>query len=107
MSVTSNSIGAHDPAEQPASVHLERLSLRVAGLDEVGAVVLARLVAERLAPGLLRAPGVAGLDSLSIELPADGAAGATPDQLAGRIVDQIGRVLARDWAGASPTGVAP
>jgi hypothetical protein len=74
-------------------VSIERLSLRVAGLDEQAAGELARLVAERLAPGLLRPAGLAGLDQLSITV--QGAPG-DPDLLARRIADAIGRELARD-----------
>jgi hypothetical protein len=84
-------------------VSIERLSLRVAGLDEQAAGELARLVAQRLAPGLLRPAGLAGLDRLALEVkdaPGD------PDLLARRIVDAIGRALARDRGGGTPGGEA-
>lgn len=74
-------------------VSIERLSLRVAGLDERAAAELARLVAERLAPGLLRPAGLAGLDRLELQVQD---ASVDPDLLARRIVDAIGRELARD-----------
>jgi glycine cleavage system aminomethyltransferase T len=86
-------------------VHVGRLALRVAGLDEDAARALARLVAEGLAPGVLRPAGIAGLDSLRVEVEA--AAGAdTPDLLARRIVGEIGRVLARDRVAGGPDGEA-
>lgn len=74
-------------------VSIERLSLRVAGLDERAAAELARLVAQRLAPGLLRPAGLAGLDRLELQVQD---ASVDPDLLARRIVDAIGRELARD-----------
>jgi hypothetical protein len=87
------------------NVSIERLSLRVAGLDENAAGELARLVGEGLAPGLLRPAGLAGLDQLAItveDVPGD------PDLLARRIVDAIGRALARDrGAGAPGTEALP
>ena len=76
-------------------IRIDRLALRVAGLDEDGARALARLVAQGLASGVLRATGAAGLDSLRVEVRGD-PENDTPDLLARRIVDEIGRVLARD-----------
>jgi hypothetical protein len=81
-------------------VSIERLSLRVAGLDERAAAELARLVAQRLAPGLLRPAGLAGLDRLELQVQD---ASVDPDLLARRIVDAIGRELARD-RGVGSTG---
>ncbi|MGO9902633.1 MAG: hypothetical protein ACLP0J_23770 [Solirubrobacteraceae bacterium] len=85
-------------------VHIDRLALRVAGLDEDAARSLARLVAEGLAPGLLRSVGIAGLDSLRVEVRADTGDRNEPDLLARRIVDEIGRVLARDRIAGGPDG---
>jgi hypothetical protein len=85
-------------------VRIGRLALRVAGLDEDAARVLARLVAERLTPGLLQPPGQAGLDSLRVEVYAGAAEQGNPDLLAQRIVDEIGRVLARDRVSGGPDG---
>jgi hypothetical protein len=59
-------------------VHVDRLTLRVTGLDEDAARALARLVAEKLAGTL--PPGSAG-------------PGSPLDALAGRIADQVGRAL--------------
>ena len=89
-------------------VHIDRLALRVAGLDEDAARALARLVAEGLAPGMLRPAGLAGLDSLRVEVQAGAADQGQPDLLARRIVDEIGRVLARDRViGRSGRGGGP
>jgi hypothetical protein len=85
-------------------VHVERLSLRVAGLDEEAARALSRLVAEGLVPVLGRASAGTGLDHLQVEVPAESGpagiagAGASPEELAARIVERVGRVLARDRA---------
>jgi len=93
--------GDTEPADD---VRIDRLTLRAAGLDEDAARVLARLVAERLTPGLLRPPGLAGVDSLRIAVRAAAAEQTNPDLLARRIVDEIGRVLARDRVTGGPDG---
>jgi hypothetical protein len=86
-------------------VHIDRLVLRVAGLDEGAARALARLVAEGLAAGLPRPAGSAGLDSLRLEVTATAAGPeAVPDLLARRIAGEIGWVLARDRAAGGPDG---
>lgn len=92
------------PADE---VRIDRLALRVAGLDEDAARELARLVAERLAPGMLWPAGQASVHHLAVEVPADATNQSTPqppDLLAQRIVAQIGRVLARDRASGGPGG---
>lgn len=86
-----------------AEVHVDRLTLRASGLDEDAARSLARLVAEGLTPGMLRLAGTAGLDCLRVEVTADQ---RTPDLLARRIVDEIGRVLARGPVAGGPDGEA-
>jgi hypothetical protein len=89
-------------------VHVGRLVLRVSGLDEDAARTLARLVAERLTADLLRPAGVAGLDSLRVEVRLSDAGRAGPDALAQRIAGQVGRTLARDRASGGPDAeVAP
>jgi hypothetical protein len=93
---------AGDPA---GDVRVDRLALRVAGLDEDEARALARLVAEGLAPGTLAAAGSAGLSRLRIEVQADAGQG-DPALLARRIIDQIGRALARDRAPGGRDGEA-
>ena len=95
--------GAAGPAGE---AHIDRLALRVAGLDEDAARALARLVAGGLTPGMLRPAGLAGLDSLQVEVQASAADQGQPDLLARRIVDEIGRVLARDRVSGGPDGEA-
>ena len=99
----NGSPGARD-AWPDGDVRIGRLALRVAGLDEDAARVLARLVAVRLTPGLLRPPGLAGFDSLQVEAQAAAAEQTDPDLMAQRIVDEIGRVLARDRVSGGPDG---
>ncbi|HTW98473.1 MAG TPA: hypothetical protein VMD59_06840 [Acidimicrobiales bacterium] len=99
-----NAAGADGAASgQGGDVHVDRLTLRVAGLDEDAARSLARLVAEGLAPGLLRSAGTAGLDRLRVRVTTDQRA---PDLLARRIVAEAGRVLARDRVAGGPDGEA-
>jgi hypothetical protein len=85
-------------------VHIGRLALRAAGLDEGAARLLARLVAQGLTPDLLRPAGLAGVGSLHVEVRASAADQGQPDLLARRIVDEIGRVLARDRVSGGPDG---
>jgi hypothetical protein len=85
-------------------VHIDRLALRVTGLDEDAARELAYLVAAGLAPGLLRAAGDAGVGSLQVTTAAEPADQNEPGRLARRIVSEIGRVLARDRASGGPDG---
>jgi hypothetical protein len=95
--------GALD-AGPAGDVRINRLALRAAGLDEDAARLLARLVAEGLTPGLLRPAGLAGVGSLRVEVHAGGTDQGKPDLLARRIVDEIGRVLARDRVSGGPEG---
>jgi hypothetical protein len=74
-------------------VHIDRLTLRVSGLDEGAARALARLVAERLTAGLLRPAGAAGLDSLKVEVKPGDSDRAEPEALARHIADQVRRAL--------------
>jgi hypothetical protein len=103
-------------SDAPAEVHVERLLLRVAGLDEQAAQALAQRVAEGLAPSLGRVSAGAGLDHLRVQVPAGAAAGAggahpdaggeTPEQLAQRIVARVARMLAREHGLGSIGGEA-
>jgi hypothetical protein len=86
---------AAGPAGPVGEVRIDRLALRVAGLDEDAARMLARLVAEGLAPGMLRSTGTAGAISLQVEVQASAIEQGEPDLLALRIADEIGRALAR------------
>lgn len=88
-----------------SEIQIDRLALRVAGLDEDAARALARLVAEGLAPGMLRVSGMTHLDFLRVDIQAD-TKDSTPDQLSQRIVDKIGRMLARDRISGGPEAEA-
>ncbi|HTX00152.1 MAG TPA: hypothetical protein VMD59_15315 [Acidimicrobiales bacterium] len=83
------------------AVHLERLGLRVAGLDEDAARQLAALVAAGLAPALRRASGEAGLGALAVEVTSP-PGGAGVETLARRVVDDVVRALARQRLVADP-----
>ncbi len=96
-------------SEAAQEVHVERLSLRVAGLDEHAAQALAQRVAEGLAPSLGRVSAGAGLDHLRLEIPAGGSGrggGESPDVLAQRIVEGVSRMLAREPGRSSIGGEA-
>ena len=97
---------AGSDAGAPSDVHIDRLALRVAGLDKDAALALARLVAEGLAPGMFRSAGNSGLGRLRVEVTATAADQGEPELLARRIVGEIGRVLARDRASGGPDGEA-
>jgi hypothetical protein len=77
---------------------IDRLRLRVAGLDEGAARHLASLVGERLAPALQLPAGSTTIETLRVEV--DAHAGEAPELLSRRIVDSIGRALTRDRAPA-------
>ncbi len=87
---------------------IERLRLRVAGLDVGAARHLATLVGEGLAPSLQLPIGSTAIETLRVEVAAH--TEEAPELLSRRIVDAIGRALARDRAPAEagvPEGVAP
>ena len=87
---------------------IDRLRLRVAGLDEGAARHLATLVGEGLAPALQLPIGSTAIETLRVEIAAH--TGEGPGLLSRRIVDAIGRALARDRAPAGagvPEEVAP
>jgi hypothetical protein len=90
MNPAVSSPGAGDDANAAGDIRIDRLALRVAGLDEDAAHVLARLVALRLAPGLTRS---AGLDSLCVQVEASRAELGRPELLAGHIAAEVGRAL--------------
>ena len=84
---------ADGPGAAGPAVHIDRLVLRVAGLDERGARTLARLVAEGLEPGLLSMAARGGLGRLRIEVTAGSADQGRPELLARRITSELGRIL--------------
>jgi hypothetical protein len=77
---------------------IERLRLRAAGLDEGAARHLATLVGAALAPALRLPVGSTAIQTLHLEVAAHD--GDDPQMLSRRIVDAIGRALARDRAPA-------
>lgn len=85
-------------AQPPGEVHVDRLALRVAGLDDRGAHALARLVADGLGTALLQAPATSRLGSLHVQVAADGADQGDPDLIARQIVRGVGQMLSREQA---------
>lgn len=101
----SRETGASGPGDE---VRVDRLVLRVAGLDENAARTLARLVAEKLAASLSPSAGAARLDSLRAEVRLSPGEQPKPDILAQQIADQVSRALARTGtAGGPDAGVVP
>lgn len=82
------------PADPGPEVHVDRLALRVAGLDENAARTLARLIAEGLVPGLPELTG-GNLGRVRVQVTADAAEAGRPELLARRIADELSRVLGR------------
>jgi hypothetical protein len=74
-------------------VDIQRLALRVPGLDPDAARTLARLVARGLAPGMFRPAGTGTLDLLRVEVRPAAGEEADPELLARRIVADIRRAL--------------
>jgi hypothetical protein len=87
-----------DPTEQAPRLTIDRMRLRVAGLDEGAARHLATLIGEALVPSLQLPVGSTAIETLQLDVPAQ--AGESPELLSQRIVDAIGRALARDRAPA-------
>jgi hypothetical protein len=93
---------ARGPGGAGPGVHVDRLALRVTGLDQAAARTLARLVAEGLAPELVRSAVNAGLDQLRIEVTPGAADHGRPELLARRITSELRRALARGQAPGGP-----
>ncbi|MGA2009424.1 MAG: hypothetical protein ABSH51_02655 [Solirubrobacteraceae bacterium] len=74
-------------------VVVDRLVVRVTGMDPIDAQELARAIASRLAPTLTPAPGEASLDRLRVEVEAR--PGETWDALAARAARQLAPLLNR------------
>jgi len=85
---------AAEPSAGEPAAHIDRLGIRVTGIDQAAAGTLARLVAEGLAPDLVRSAANAGLDHLRIEVTASAADQTRPELLARRITSELGRALA-------------
>jgi hypothetical protein len=102
--VSLSSAPTPQSAPPPAPVAIDRLRLVVSGLDVGAAKVFARLVAEGLAAGLGRSPGTAGLDSLHLDMAVNSAEAGEPAAVARRVVDEVGRALARDRVASGPDG---
>jgi hypothetical protein len=86
------------PSGPGPEVRIDRLALRVAGLDEAAAQALARLVAEGLAPG---PPELAGSrpGRVRIQVTAGAAEHANPELLARLIAGELNRVLSPGYPG--------
>lgn len=72
-------------------ITIERLSLRVSGIDAEQAQRLARLVAARLAPAVALGPAEGSLEHLHVALEAR--AGEREEVLAGRIVERLAPLI--------------
>jgi hypothetical protein len=88
-------------------IRIDRLALRVTGLDEDAARTLARLVAQELPPGLTGPAAVrlaAGqhLGRVRIQVTADAAEQGQPDLLARRIAGELARTLAHGQGPGAP-----
>jgi hypothetical protein len=74
-------------------VEIDRISLRVTGMDPIDARTLAQAIAAGLAPTLSLAPGEASLDRLRVEVQAR--AGEDQDALARRAVARLAPLINR------------
>ena len=74
-------------------ITIDRISLRVTGMDPLEAKVLARAVAQRLAPALALAPGEASIPRLRVEVAAK--RGERPEELAARAVARLAPLINR------------
>jgi hypothetical protein len=90
--------GPPTTGDRAPRLSVERLRLRAAGLDEGAARHLATLVGEALAPALALPVGSTVIQTLHVEVAAHD--GEDPPMLSARIVEAIGRALARDRAPA-------
>ena len=74
-------------------IDIDRLSMRLTGIEPPDARRLAQLVAARLGPGLLLGPGDASIARLQVEVQAS--PGAGPAELADRIADCLAPLVNR------------
>ena len=82
-----------------AEVSVDRLALRVPGLDQAGAHALARLVAEELAVDLVAAGASGRLETIRVDITADP---TNPALLAHRIAGEVGHTLAPGGVNGEP-----
>lgn len=73
------------------SVEIDRISIRVPGVERDLGRRLGQLVAERLAPSLQLGPGEASLERLQVEVTARPA--ESPESLAARIAAQVALLI--------------
>jgi hypothetical protein len=73
------------------AARIERISIRVPGVERDLGLRLGQLVAEGLAPSLLLGPGEASLDFLRVQVSAR--PGESTEALAGRIAAEVSRRL--------------
>lgn len=86
--------GAGGEAQTPGGqIEVDRISLRVTGMDPIDAKALARAVAAGLAPTLSLAPGEASMDRLRVEVQAK--AGDDQEALARRAVSRLAPLINR------------
>jgi hypothetical protein len=74
-------------------VRVDRISVRMNGIERIDPEALAQALAARLAPTLLLAPGQAAIDSLRVELEAED--GDDHDALAARAVARLAPLINR------------
>lgn len=73
------------------SVEIDRISIRVPGVERDLGRRLGQLVAERLAPSLQLGPGEASLERLQVEVTTQPA--ESPESLAARIAAQVALLI--------------
>jgi hypothetical protein len=92
MSTAAGVPAGPGPDSGGPEMRIDRLAVRVTGLDEAQARTLARLVAEGITPGL---PELAGgdLGRVRLRVSASAAQQGRPELLAGLIASELSRVL--------------
>jgi hypothetical protein len=79
--------------DSDARVQVDRIRLRMNGIERIDPEALARAIATRLAPTLLLAPGQGAIDSLRVEVHAQD--GDDHDALAERTVIRLAPLINR------------
>ena len=78
---------------EDGGVHVDRIRLRMNGIERIDPEALARTIAARLAPTLVLAPGEAAIDSLRVEIEAQD--GDDHDAVAERAVARLAPLINR------------